>query len=189
MRLTIGKPLKEEDRTIDDLDKHILQQMSRGISSYDDLSRECKVTRSTVYRRVALLEKRGLIRRITRTIVDYEKLDIVTLCFACRINQAALKKTFTTLKVHRRVKLMWRTYGDHNVIFIVFCEKGSEGEIIGEIRTILEKCGTTDVSVSVGFMWEKMDFTPFSDDLQEDKQLKLYYSEDERIIRRSIVKD
>lgn len=189
MRLTNGKPLKEEDRTIDDLDKHILQQMSRGISSYEDLSRECKVTRSTVYRRVAQLEKEGFIRRITRTVVDYEKLDIVTLCFACRISQTTLKKASATLKVHRRVKLLWKTYGDHNVIFIVFCEKGKEGEIISEIKTILEKCGAAEISVSVGFTWEKMDFTPFSDELQEDKQLKLYYSEEERIVRHSIAEN
>src|SRR3990172_11783454 len=73
-----GKFMTDKDAAIDDLDKHILQQMSRGISSYEDLSRECNVTRSTIYRRVALLEKRGLIRRTTRTVVDYEKLDIVT---------------------------------------------------------------------------------------------------------------
>lgn len=174
---------------VDELDRRILQRMSSGINSYDDLSHECNVTRSTIYRRVALLEKRGLIRRITRTSVDYGRLNIVTLCFACRVNQAALKKTFAVLKDHERVKLLWRTYGYHNMVFIVFCEKGDEGVIIDEINSILEKFGAADINVSVGFKWEKMDFTPFTDELQQDKQqLKLYYSEDERITKRSIIK-
>jgi DNA-binding Lrp family transcriptional regulator len=182
--LTNEEPLKGENRTIDDLDKQILQQMSKGISSYEELAQDCNVTRSTVYRRVTSLEKRGLIHRITRTIVDYEQLGIVTICFASKMSQANQKRAFTALKSHKKVKLLWRTYGDHNLIFLVFCERGDEGEIISEMKTLLEKHGATDVNVSVGFAWEKTDFSPFSDETPDEKQLKLYCSDDEQITSR-----
>jgi DNA-binding Lrp family transcriptional regulator len=182
MRLTNGKPLKEKDRTIDDLDKRILQQMSKGISSYEELAKDCNVTRSTVYRRVTELEKEGYIRRITRTVVDYEKLDVRTICFACKVSEANQKRTFAALKTHKRVKLLWRTFGDHNVIFMVFCNRGEEGQAIGELRATLEKCGANEINVSVGFVWEKMDFTPFIDEEQDVKQLQLYYSDGEHLV-------
>jgi DNA-binding Lrp family transcriptional regulator len=178
--------MKDSVGMLDDLDRRILQQMSRGISSYEELSRECNVTRSTVYRRVTLLEKRGFIQRITRTVVNYEKLDIVTLSFASRISHANLGKTLATLKSHEKVKLLWRTYGDHNLLFMVFCQKGEEGETIDEMTSILEKCAATEISVSVGFAWEKLDFTPFSDEVEEDKQLQPYYSEQEQELIRPV---
>jgi DNA-binding Lrp family transcriptional regulator len=178
--------MKDSVGMLDDLDRRILQQMSRGISSYEELSRECNVTRSTVYRRVTLLEKRGFIQRITRTVVNYEKLDIVTLSFASRISHANLGKTLATLKSHEKVKLLWRTYGDHNLLFMVFCEKGEVGEAIDEMTSILEKCGATEISVCVGFAWEKLDFTPFSDEVEGDKQLQPYYSEQEQELIRPV---
>ena len=173
--------MKENDVGIDSLDKQILQQMSSGINSYEDLAYKCNVTRSTIYRRVTALEKRGLIRRITRSVVDYEKLGIVTICFAFKISQSNQKRAFVALKFHKRVKMMWRTFGDHNVIFLAFCNRGEEGEIIAELKTILEKCAATEISTSIGFVWEKIDFTPFSDEANYEKQLKLYYSEGEHL--------
>ncbi len=131
--------MKENDVGIDSLDKQILQQMSNGINSHEDLAHKCNVTRSTIYRRVASLEKRGFIRRITRSVVDYAKLGIVTICFAFKINQSNQKRAFAALQSHRRVKMLWRAFGDHNAIFVAFCNKGEEGQIIGELKTILEK--------------------------------------------------
>jgi len=173
--------MQENNVGIDSLDKRILQQMSKGINSYEDLAHECNVTRSTIYRRVASLEKRGLIRRITRSVVDYEKLGIVTLCFAFKISQSNQKRAFAALKSSKKVKLLWRTFGDYNAIFVAFCNKGEEGESIGELKTILEKCGATDINTSVGFIWEKIDFSPFNDEAYDKKQLKLYYSEEEHL--------
>ena len=175
--------MKENDAGIDSLDKQILQQMSQGINSYEDLAHKCNVTRSTIYRRVDSLEKRGLIRRITRSVVDYEKLDVVAVCFAFKISQSDQKHVFAALKAHKKVKLLWQTFGDHNAIFLAFCSKGEEGEIISELKGILEKYSATEINVSVGFSWEKIDFTPFSEENQNEKQLKLYCSDDEDLAK------
>lgn len=86
------------------------------------------------------------------------------------MSQANQKQAFIALKSHKRVKLFWRTYGDHNLIFLVFCEGGEEGEIISDLKTLLEECGATDINVSVGFAWEKMDFTPFSDEAPNESK-------------------
>lgn len=173
--------MTEKDAAIDDLDKQILQQMSKGISSYEELSRECNVTRSTIYRRVASLEKRGFMKRITSTLVNFDKLGILALCFATTVTQANHKKAVTILKAQSNVKFLWQTYGNHNLLFFVFCEKNRVGETINAAKNLLEKFGTTKTTTIIGFTWEKMDFTPFTDDQQTDKQVNLYYSTDEHV--------
>lgn len=178
--------MKENEAGIDSLDKQILQQMSRGVNSYEDLSHKLNVTRSTIYRRVDSLEKRGLIHRITRSEVDYEKLEVVAVCFAFKISLTNQKRIFSALKAHKRVKLLWRAFGDHNAVFLAFCSRGEEGEVISELKGILEKYAATEITVSVGFGWEKTDFSPFSDEEEKGKQLKFYYSDEGHVANRHI---
>jgi len=157
----------------DQLDKKILQKMSKGINSYNELAKECNVTRSTIYRRVALLEKNGLLLRITRSAVDYEKLELVTLCLTLKVAFNSQEKVLNALKEHESVKFLWRAYGEYNIVAVAFCSKGTEGEIIAEIRGILEKWAGVDMKVSVGFAWEKMEFTPFNEEAHQETQTLL----------------
>jgi DNA-binding Lrp family transcriptional regulator len=64
---------------VDDLDKRLLQHLSSGISSYEELARNCNVTRNTVYRRIAVLERKGIIKKTVRSIIDYNQLEIASL--------------------------------------------------------------------------------------------------------------
>ncbi|MEM1838947.1 MAG: winged helix-turn-helix transcriptional regulator [Candidatus Bathyarchaeia archaeon] len=59
---------------IDQLDMKILRYMCEGLYSYEDLARLCGTSRNTVYRRVARLEKDGVIRKIIMAIPDFSKL-------------------------------------------------------------------------------------------------------------------
>lgn len=53
---------------------------------------------------------------------------------------------------------------------LALCPKGKEGKVINDIKAILEEFNVSEVCVSVGFIWEKTDFTPFDDpDGIEDK--------------------
>jgi DNA-binding Lrp family transcriptional regulator len=146
---------------LDELDRTIVQEMAKGISSYEDLAAKCNVTRSTVYRRVIDLEKRGIITRQIRVRLNFEKLDLVTVHFGINVESKDEQRTIDALTKLADVKMVWRTYGAHNLVVIAFCTKGSEGKAIDRIREVFEGFNVKSFEACVGFDWEKMDMTPF----------------------------
>jgi DNA-binding Lrp family transcriptional regulator len=146
---------------IDELDKKIIQEMGKGISSYEALARKCNVTRSTIYRRVTKLEEMKVITRQTRVVLDFEKLDRMAVAVGVNVAQKDEQQLIGALKKRDEVKMIWRTYGAHNVILIMICSKGDEGNTIDKLRTLLEEFTVKSVDICVGFGWEKMDMTPF----------------------------
>ena len=151
---------------LDDLDKKMLQYLSVGTCSYEELARLCNVTRNTVYRRISALENKGIIKNVLNCIVNLEQLDISPVCIGARIAQSEQDKALNLLAAHSSVRLLWRTYGDYDFHLIAFCAKGKEGHTIQGLRTLLEKLNATNISVSIGFVWEKMDLTPFGEHTQ-----------------------
>jgi DNA-binding Lrp family transcriptional regulator len=146
---------------IDELDKKIIQEMGKGINSYDSLAQKCNVTRSTIYRRVTKLEETKVISRQTRVVPDFEKLNRIALAMGISVAQKDEQKIIDALKKSEDIKMMWRTYGAHNLILITFCNKGDEGNKINKLRAILEEYPVKSIDICVGFGWEKMDLTPF----------------------------
>jgi DNA-binding Lrp family transcriptional regulator len=168
-----------EGERLDDLDKRILQFLTVGISSYEDLARNCNVTRNTVYRRVAALEKRGIIKNIVRCNLDFGQLEITPICIAIKIAQTDIDKACCLLSAHTNVRLLLRSFGDHNLNLIAFCPKGEEGKVIQSITSVLENFSATDVDVSVGFVWEKSDLTSIEDHVEVERKIS-------RVIEKSI---
>ena len=147
--------------SIDDLDKKIIQEMGRGVNSYDSLAQKCNVARSTIYRRVNRLEETKVIIRQTRVVPDFEKLERIALTVGINVAQKDEQKVVDALKKRDDIKIMWRAYGAHNLILITFCSKGDEGTTISKLRAILEEYPVKSIDICVGFSWEKMDVTPF----------------------------
>ncbi len=147
----------------DNLDKKILQHLSNGTSSYEELAHQCNVTRNTVYRRISLLEEKGVIKNTLHCIINMEQMDITTVNIGAKILQINQDKAIMLLSKHKNVKFLWRTYGDYDVIILAFCSKGQEGQVIHELRDILEDLGAEYLSVSVGYAWEKANFSPFEE--------------------------
>jgi DNA-binding Lrp family transcriptional regulator len=147
--------------SIDDLDKKIIQEMGRGVNSYDSLAQKCNVTRSTIYRRVNRLEATKVIIRQTRVVPDFEKLDRIALAVGINVAHKDEQKVVDALKKCNDIKMMWRTYGAHNLILLTFCSKGDEGNKINKLRATLEEFTVKSIDICVGFSWEKMDMTPF----------------------------
>ncbi len=163
--------------SVDNLDKKIIQYLSRGTYSYEDLARECNVTRNTIYRRIAALEQQGIIRNTIRCSLDYEKLALSTLCISAKIAQADKQRAYADLKSNPYVKLLWRCYGEHaNLFMVLFCPKGNEGPIIQSITEIMESYSATNLQVTVGFAWEKMDLSPFAEAPEEELAAQLIFS-------------
>ncbi len=159
--------------SLDKLDKRILQDLSSGISSYEELARTCKVTRNTVYRRIAALERRGIIKNTIRCNVNFDQLGITPICVAIKIAQMDLDKACKLLSAHKNVRLLLRTFGSHNLNFIAFCQKGQEGEVIESINVALENLSVSDIDISVGFVWEKTDLSTIEDQPRPEQELSV----------------
>jgi DNA-binding Lrp family transcriptional regulator len=153
--------------TLDDLDKKILQYLSAGTSSYEELARTCNVTRNTVYRRIAALENKGIIKNTLHCVINLEQMDITPVTIGVTIPRVKEDKAINLLATNKNVRFLWRTYGDHNLTLVAFCPKGKEGDIIQDIRGVLEELNAQAIHVSVGFVWEKMNYSPFDDDQSE----------------------
>jgi hypothetical protein len=121
---------------------------------------------------VAALEKKGIIKNIVRCNLDFSQLEITPVCIAIKIAQADIDKACCLLSAHKNVRLLLRTFGDHNLNLIAFCSKGKEGEVIQSITSVLEGFSIISVDVSVGFVWEKSDLTSI-EDAQPDLQIKV----------------
>jgi DNA-binding Lrp family transcriptional regulator len=154
---------------LDSLDKNIVQCLSQGVYSYEQLAEKCNVTRNTKYRRITALEQQGILRNLTKCTVNYDKLNLSILCISAKITHANKEQAYANLKANPYVKLLWRCYGNHaNTLIVLFCPKGNEGQVIQDITAILEDYHAENVQTMVGFTWEKLDFSPFAEsDTQE----------------------
>jgi DNA-binding Lrp family transcriptional regulator len=138
--------------------------LSGGTSSYEELARVCKVSRNTVYRRIAAMEQEGVIRNTIGCNISLEKLDLNPVIVGVNVAQVDQNRVAILLATNKRIRMLWRTYGNHNITLLALCPKGSEGEFIHEIKTVLEEFGAQNLNISVGFIWEKMDLSPFEDE-------------------------
>jgi len=107
------------------------------------------------------LEKEKVITRQIRIALDFEKLRRVVINFGINVEPKNEERAVATLIKLANVKMLWRTYGAHNLVLIVFCDKGEEGKVIDELRHIFEELNVTSFESCVGFSWEKNDMTPF----------------------------
>jgi len=146
---------------LDEMDKKIIQEMANGINSYEELAKKFGVTRSTVYRRVMNLEKTKVVQRRIRFILDFEKLGLIVVAFGINITAKHEEEAVDALKKLSRVKMIWRTYGAHNIRAVAFCNKGEEGELINRVRHVLDDLGVINFEICVGYSWDKNDVTPF----------------------------
>ena len=156
---------------LDYVDRKIIQYLSSGINSYQELARTCGITRNTVYRRIAVLENKGIIKNTLRCIINLEQMNITPVTIGVRIQQTNIDKAINVLRINSNIRFLWRTYGEHNLTLVAFCPKGKEGIIIQDIKAILEELNTEHICVSVGYGWEKMDYTPFGDQWETEEKI------------------
>jgi DNA-binding Lrp family transcriptional regulator len=146
---------------LDELDKKLLHEMGSGIYSYDQLARICKVTRNTIYRRVKKLEDAHFIARKVMAIPDLGRMGLSAICIGM---DCATKDTDNVIEKIRQLpdtKSLWRTYGDHQIVLVMVCEKGCEGGAIDKLKLSLMEYDVGKMHISIGYAWEKMDFSPF----------------------------
>ena len=146
---------------LDELDKKILHEICSGISSYDDLAKTLNVTRGTVYRRIERLEKDNIIEKKIMAIPNYKILNPSAICIGMEAAYDDTDKVIEALKQLPHVKLIWKCYGTYNIIAVLVCGKGCEGETITDLRHLLSNFRTSSYHISVGFEWDKVDISPY----------------------------
>ena len=148
---------------LDELDKKIITYLCTGTYSYKELAELCGVGRSTIYRRIDRLEKIGAISKRIMAIPNFTKLNLAAVGIGMDISQLDMDRVIEFLKGLSIVKLLWRSYGRHNIVVLSVCDKGDEGESISKIRESLEKMEVKihKFDASVSFVWEKVNLAPY----------------------------
>ena len=146
---------------LDELDKKILHEISTGIYSYDDLAKSLNVTRGTIYRRIEKLTENHVIEKKIMAMPNFKTLNLAAICIGMEVSFDDQEKVTEALKQLQHIKLLWKCYGAHNIVAILVCEKGNEGETITNLRQLLSKLNTGAYHISVGFEWEKVDLSPY----------------------------
>ena len=74
-----------------------------------------------------------------------------------------VEKAIEFLKRNRQIKFVWKTYGSHDIVFTIICDKGEEGVNIYNLREKLEEIGikVKKFDTSTSITWEKIDLTPY----------------------------
>lgn len=147
---------------IDKLDIKILRHICEGAYSYDDLAERCKVSRNTIYRRIAKLEEMGVIRKRVMALPDFSKIGFSAVVIGLNLSPKDIEKAISFLKSQHQVKFLWRTYGAHDLLVTILCDKDDVGTCIYNLRKGLEdmNISVTKFDVSVSIVWEKMQVAP-----------------------------
>jgi DNA-binding Lrp family transcriptional regulator len=148
---------------LDRLDRTIIQHLTSGIASYQELAKKCRASRNTVYRRIKMLQEAGVLKSTISVQVDIAKLGLSAICLGINTSKAQVNDVLATLSESSAVKNIWRCYSSHNVLAIALCLKGQEGQVIDELRTRLEAVGVANFDLSICYTWEKFSFQPFND--------------------------
>ena len=146
---------------LDELDKKVLHEICSGINSYDDLAKILNVTRGTVYRRIEKLEKNNVIKKKIMAIPNYKALELSAICIGMAVAYDDTEKVIEALCQLPHIKLLWKSYGVHNIVAVMVCDKGKEGEAITILRQLLSKFRTSEYHISIGFEWDKVDISPY----------------------------
>jgi len=148
---------------VDDLDRKIVRNICNGVYSYEELGKLCNASRNTIYRRIDKLEKMGIIDRRIMAFPDFEKLELSAVIFGMNISPSDIDKTINFLKRQHQVKFLWKTYGTHDIVFAIICDKGDVGTCIYNLKAALQKLDVAAIRLdsSTSVSWEKVDLSPY----------------------------
>jgi len=147
---------------LDEFDRKILQYICSGVYSYGQLEKLCNAGRNTVYRRIDRLEKKGIILRKISAFPDYTKLNLSAVVIGLNVKNEDLDKTSEFLKDLNHVKFLWKTYGTHDILSVLVCDRGGVGNTIYDLKQALTKIGIQPLKfdASTSITWEKIDLSP-----------------------------
>ena len=150
------------ERKVDERDKQILHYACRGENSYQDIGKQVGISRKTVSRRIQKLKEDGIIEKKNITLPNFEKLGYSAIVVGMNVGIDNLDKSVNILKNIPNIKLLWKTYGEYDIVAVLLCEKKDTGDCIAELKELLadKDIELREINVSPSSSWEKMDLTP-----------------------------
>lgn len=143
------------------MDKKIINQLCNGIFSYVDLAKTLDVTRGTIYRRIAKLERDQVIEKKIMAIPNYHKLELSAIFIGLNVDYDTVEDLLKLLQDIPRVKGLWRTYGEYQIVIEVICERGCEGSAISDFHKAVARSSERVNEIAIGFDWRKIDLSPY----------------------------
>ena len=87
------------------------------------------------------LERKSVIRRKVIAIPDFDKLGLSAVIIGMDMYPNELERVVPLLKEHDRVKLLWKTYGTHDIVLAILCDRDDIGRCIHDLRKELAELG------------------------------------------------
>ncbi len=94
-------------------------------------------------------------------IPNYKALELSAICIGMAVAYDDTEKVIEALCQLPHIKLLWKSYGVHNIVAVMVCDKGNEGDAITILRQLLSKFRTSEYHISIGFEWDKVDISPY----------------------------
>ena len=122
----------------------IICHFCQGFKSYQDIADDLGVSRNTVYRRANRLRDDEVLREEVHALPDFEKLGLTSIIIGLTLDMNNLEKAIEILDEEEKVKAIWETYGEHDIISIITSKKEKVGK---EIKNLKKKFQESDVKV------------------------------------------
>ena len=109
------------------------------------------------------LENIDVVHRRIMAFPNYEKLKRVAIIFGVNVPPNSIDKVVAFLKNRDDVKFLWKTYGTHDMIFIIVCDNDNIGNSINDLRKSLEQLevSTIHLDSSTSISWDKIELNPY----------------------------
>jgi len=95
---------------LDELDRKIILNLSRGVHSYAEIAKKCGVGKNTVYRKINRLESKNIIDRKSKALPNFTNPNLSAICVITDMPQSDVDKVLRILKRQPQVKFLWRTF-------------------------------------------------------------------------------
>lgn len=148
---------------LDETDKKIIHHVCNGTYSHSELAELTGVSRNTVYRRLHRLEDKGVLKKRLMAFPDFEKVGFSSIIIGINVGLGGLEETIDFLKRLNRVKFLWKTYGEYEIVAVLMCDKENVGDCINNMKKALEKLDAeiNEFDAAPSVSWEKAEFTPY----------------------------
>ena len=93
----------------------------------------------------------------------FEKLHLSAVVVGINVRTIDIESAANFLKAQNHVKFLWKTYGTHDLLFVMICDKANVGESLYELKKELEESGIhpKKLDASTSITWDKIDLSPF----------------------------
>ncbi len=151
-----------ELKDLDKIDKKIIQYTCEGFYSHSELSDKIGVSRTTIYRRINELKEKKILKEGSMAKPNYNKIKLSLITLGLNVPTKHQEKTLKYLEQKEKVKLLWESFGKHNIKAIIQSEDNEKVKHTRKIKQNLKKQNIKidNIEISHGDTPRKINLTP-----------------------------